>query len=76
MRKHSGLTRRRGGSLARSLRMVRSWHCAHVHREVIVNGNDEEVEGVPPLVDPDRSTRPTIKGVIVNGNDEAADKTS
>ena len=56
--------------------MVRSWHCAHVHREVIVNGNDEEVEGVPPLVDPDRSTRPTIKGVIVNGNDEAADKTS
>ena len=53
-----------------------TWHCAHVHREVIVNGNDEEVEGVPPLVDPDRSTRPTIKGVIVNGNDEAADKTS
>jgi len=45
--------------------MARSGHCAHVHREVIVNGNDEEVEGVPPLVE----TRTDLPGPRSQGGD-------
>ena len=44
-------------SRARSLRMVRSGHCARVHREVIVNGNDEAHESTRCIVPGPRTWR-------------------